>query len=91
MEQEIARSVQDLLVKLSEECAARNWSAEDVFKRCVTSACANVSDGRLIAACAPCALIDARWDVNNDGDINVAEFRIGLKQIGIHLSPISYR
>ena len=37
------------------------------------------------------ALIDARWDVNNDGDINVAEFRKGLKQIGIHLSPISYR
>ena len=49
MEQEIARSVQDLLVKLSEECAARNWSAEDVFKRCVKRACAHVSGGRLIA------------------------------------------
>jgi hypothetical protein len=64
LEQETNRSVQDLLVKLSEECAARKWSAADVFKR---------------------------WDVNSDGDIDVAEFRLGLKEISIHLSPLQYK
>ena len=33
MEQEINRSVEDLLHKISKECIARGWSVEDVFRR----------------------------------------------------------
>jgi hypothetical protein len=64
LEHEMAKAVQDVLLKLSEECIVRNLSAADIFKR---------------------------WDINNDGDINVLELKKGLKKLGIHLSPLNYR